>query len=1009
MLSSSGPVDGCMAPVFTVEKRKESTTMSFNLRRSLWGLHYPHILFVAVALALSGAVIFLSLKFASPQIQSPTGRAGNAVFSKLPLSFEPNMGQVSEGVSYLVHARGGTFFFTPAEIVLALMITEKEAYKTIRGSEADAAPKAATSHIVRLRFEGANASPATEGYELLTGKVNYLVGNDPGLWRTNLPTYAGVTYRELYPGISLSYAGTEGLLKGTYTIAPGADPGIIRWRYIGASSTRISSDGDLIISGADGAISMVERAPVAWQEIDGRRVEVPVRYTIGQDGSIGFALGSYDKTYPLTIDPTLTYSTYLGGSGGDEAYGIDVDAQGNMYIVGLTQSANFPTANPFQATYRGGTDAFVTKMNSEGTALIYSTYLGGTGLDQGFAIALDALGQATITGNTNSTNFPVENPFQPAYGGGVVDSFASQLSASGSALIYSTYLGGSGFDTGQGVAIDDTGSAYIAGLSNSTNFPVVNAYQPTNAGGQDVTLTKLSPNVGVPGYSTYLGGSGDDFGRAIALDAQRNAYLTGSTISSNFPVVNAFQATCRNNCAFDDSFITKFNAAGSALLYSTYLGGDIQETGYGIAVDNAMAYSTGTTSSLNFPTRNPFQPNFVNYIDAYVTKIDTLLSGDASLIYSTYLGGNSTDYGYGITVDSMFRAYVTGYANSTNFPLLDPLQQGNAGGADAFVTVFAPSGSSLVFSTQLGGDMNDFGRGIAFGGADAIHVAGMSESTNFPLVNPYQPNNAGGPADAVLFKIGNALPPTVTPPPGTATSTATVTPTTAPPTATNTAGVTSTSTSTTTPPPVPCSIQFSDVDPNNTFYAAIRCLACRGIISGYADGTFRPNNQVTRGQLAKMVSNAAGFNEPVSGQTFADVPPTHTFYEFVERLTVRGYMTGYVCGGPGEPCVNNMPYFRPNANATRGQTSKIVSNAAGFTEPPSGQTFEDVPPSHTFYEFIQRLAGRNVMSGYPCGGPNEPCISGRPYFRPGNDVTRGQSAKIVANAFFPDCQTPARQ
>ena len=208
--------------------------------------------------------------------------------------------------------------------------------------------------------------------------------------------------------------------------------------------------------------------------------------------------------------------------------------------------------------------------------------------------------------------------------------------------------------------------------------------------------------------------------------------------------------------------------------------------------------------------------------------------------------------------------------------------------------------------------------------------------------------------------------------------------------------------------PTACPVQFSDVPSTDTFYASIRCLACRGIVSGYSDGTFRPNNQVTRGQLAKIVSNAAGFSESVSGQTFQDVPPSHTFYEFIQRLTTRGYMTGYACGGPGEPCVSNRPYFRPNANATRGQTSKIVSNAAGYIEVPSGQTFQDVPPSHTFYEFIQRLAARGVMGGYECGGPNEPCIGpeNRPYFRPGNDVTRGQSAKIAANTFYPNCASP---
>jgi len=238
------------------------------------------------------------------------------------------------------------------------------------------------------------------------------------------------------------------------------------------------------------------------------------------------------------------------------------------------------------------------------------------------------------------------------------------------------------------------------------------------------------------------------------------------------------------------------------------------------------------------------------------------------------------------------------------------------------------------------------------------------------------------------------FPPVLTP---TATSTET---------ATSTATATATSTSTVTP--TICPIEFVDVPVGHTFYGSIKCLACRGIVSGYSDGTFRPNNQVTRGQLAKMVSNAAGFNEPVSGQTFADVPPSHTFYAWIERLTIRGYMSGYVCGGPGEPCINNMPYFRPFANATRGQTSKIVSNTAGFTEVHTSQTFQDVPPTHTFYQEIERLASRGVMGGYPCGGPGEPCIApqNRPYFRPGNDVTRGQSAKIVANTFFPDCFTP---
>jgi hypothetical protein len=246
----------------------------------------------------------------------------------------------------------------------------------------------------------------------------------------------------------------------------------------------------------------------------------------------------------------------------------------------------------------------------------------------------------------------------------------------------------------------------------------------------------------------------------------------------------------------------------------------------------------------------------------------------------------------------------------------------------------------------------------------------------------------------------------------TTAATATSTPTTTASLPTNTVvSLTATSTQSTLTPGLtatvtPCAISFADVPPSSTFYSHIRCLACRGIISGYSDGTFRPNNEVTRGQLAKIVSNAAGFTESPDPQIFEDVAPDNTFYQWINRLTRRGYMSGYVCGGPGEPCTAGRPYFRPFANATRGQTSKIVSNAAGFAELPTEQTYQDVPLSHTFYREIQRLASRNVMTGYPCGGPGEPCLSGKPYFRPENNVTRGQSAKIVSNTFFPGCVTP---
>lgn len=299
---------------------------------------------------------------------------------------------------------------------------------------------------------------------------------------------------------------------------------------------------------------------------------------------------------------------------------------------------------------------------------------------------------------------------------------------------------------------------------------------------------------------------------------------------------------------------------------------------------------------------------------------------------------------------------------------------------------------------------------LLYGGNDPCGTPNPSPSATATVINTGTPIVTAMPT-LTLTPTPTPITPSPTRTVVSITPTTSVTPSVTPAsTGTSTTTSTRTSTLTTTPTqtpgeatPIPCTLSFSDVPTSDTFYVSIRCLACRGIISGYSDGTFRPNNQVTRGQLAKIVSNSAGFSEPPTQQTFEDVLPSNTFYEWIERLTTRGYMTGYLCGGTGEPCTTGRPYFRPFANATRGQTAKIVSNAAMFTEPPVGQTFEDVPSTHTFYEFIQRLASRNVMGGYLCGGQGEPCTTGKPYFRPQNDVTRGQSAKIVANAFFPGC------
>ncbi len=1137
---------------------------------------------------------------------------------KMPLSFEPNAGQTDRSVRFMTHAPGGTLYFTPSEVVLVLQGGQEQVDKAVAAIEVgrvDQNSISDTQSVVRMQFVGADGASVLQGSEQLPGRVNYFIGNDPSRWQNNLPTYGNITYRGLYSGIDLTYSGTGGQLKGTYAVAAGSDPSQIRWRYSGAEKVSVDKAGDLQIylaSESNGvqAVSVREQAPVAWQEIGGQRLPVSARYVVGSNGDVNFALGSYNHSHPLTIDPTLTYSSYLGGNGNDYGNEMKVDAAGNIYVAGNSFSTNFPTVNPIQPANAGGNDAFVSKLNPTGSALIYSTYLGGAANEVGWGLDIDAAGSAYVTGFTLSSNFPTVNAYQPS-NAGAQDSFLAKLNPSGSALVYSTYLGGSALDYTYDVAVDAGDNAYVIGLTASTNFPTVNPYQPNNGGGSDVFVTKFNPTGSALVYSTYLGGNSGDVGWGIAVDTASNAYMMGSTFSSNFPTANPIQPSYGGS---RDVFVTKLNAAGSALVYSTYLGGSAFDGPGGVSVDGAgNAYVEGDTNSTNFPTANAYQPNNAGQYDIFVTKIN---AAGTAFIYSTYLGGSGFEFGGDVAADSAGNAYVTGSTSSTNFPTLDPIQTANAGLSDAFVTRLNAAGSALVHSTYLGGTGADDGWSIVPTGSGNIYLSGRTESVDFPVANPYQSSNAGQ-ADAFIVRITESLPatatpantpvpPTATPPLATPTCSpsggpydiaivfsdddppgklityisaepdvASVVPIDArfstpslaqllpydevvvfsnteyhdpvalgnviadyqdaggiviatnanwwgPPygmqgrwmtggytmfnspapsnNSTSTLGAhnaahplmqgvteltaffrtqatlttgatqvaawadswplvaykttnghtavginaymgfpeegwdgdfgtlivnaarwlrpgvpcvtpTTTPTNTSIPPTATstaCPITFSDVPVGHTFYDSVRCLACRGIVSGYADRTFKPNNQVTRGQLAKMVSNAAGFSEPVSGQTFQDVPPTHTFYEFIQRLTTRGYMTGYACGGPDEPCINNRPYFRPGANATRGQTSKIVSNAARFTEPPSGQTFQDVPPSHTFYAEIQRLASRNVMQGYPCGGPFEPCVGpeNRPYFRPGNDVTRGQSAKIVANTFFPGCQTP---
>ncbi|MBW2062185.1 MAG: SBBP repeat-containing protein [Deltaproteobacteria bacterium] len=604
--------------------------------------------------------------------------------------------------------------------------------------------------IIRIRPMGVNSTSEVSGIEELPGKVNYFIGRDHKKWRTNIPCYSKVKYKNIYPGIDLVFYGRAGQLEYDFLIAPGADPKIIRLAFEGVEKIKRDEKGNLVLKTKTGEI--IQRLPLVYQELDGRRQVVSGQYTILGRNEIAFQLASYDRQRALVIDPILVYSTFLGGSDEDRGHDIAVDSSGNVYITGVTGSTDFPLVSSCQDVYGESWDAFVAKLNVSGTALVYYTYLGGSGQDIGRSIAVDASGHAYVTGDASSIDFPLANPLQETFGGSPTDAFVARLNASGSELVYSTYLGGSSNDRGKAISVDSLENAYVTGETLSSDFPILNFYQDQLSGSWDAFVTKISAT-GTLAYSTFLGGSKTEEGFGIAVDSSGNAYVTGETSSPNFPILNSYQDQLRGSW---DAFVTKLNAAGSDLVYSTFLGGGGDDIGTGIAVDSSgNAYVTGFTESSDFPTTSttssPYQGTYGGgYHDAFVTKLN---AAGSDLIYSTFLGGSNQDQGRGIAVDPSGNAYVSGFTESNNFPTASPYQGISHGYADAFITKLNPSSSDLIYSTFLGGSSYDQGWGIAVDPSGDAYVTGFTDSSDFPTTSPNLGPYNGAYNDAFVTKF----------------------------------------------------------------------------------------------------------------------------------------------------------------------------------------------------------------------------------------------------------------
>lgn len=594
-------------------------------------------------------------------------------------------------------------------------------------------------HRVLVNLQNNNLNPTSEGKQKQEGYYNYLIGNDRSKHASSVSLYNEVVVKNVYQGIDMRYYFDKGSLRYDYVVQPGADPSQIEFKLHGQYKTYLQ-ENNLIFTTRFGEVLITELK--TFQHTD--RKEISSHFVRTNNDNWSITVGNYDRSQPLIIDP-LIYSTFIGGSGNDFGIDIAIDSNRNAYITGYTYSTDYDTTTgAFQTTSGVDYDVFVTKLNTTGAALIYSTYIGGNGADQGASIAIDGSGNTYITGRTNSTNYPVTIGAFQTTNTGSWDVFITKLNASGNNLMYSTYIGGNGNDMGTSIAIDTSGNAYITGEAYSTNFPVTTGAFQTIRGGWDSDnfVTKLNTSGTSLVYSTYIGGSKKDISNSIALDNNENVYITGYTYSTDYPVTSGSYQTFFGGGV--DVFVTKLNTSGTALIYSTYIGGGSNNIAIDIAIDGSgNAYVSGETINPYPVTAGAYQTTYGGGGDVFVTKLNPT---GTTLVYSTFIGGSNLDQVHSIVLDNIGNAYITGQTESTNYPVTAGAYQTNHGGGfnAVFVTKLNAIGSNLTYSTYIGGINSDKGYGITIDGSNNAYVTGVGLATYPTTFGAYQTTHGGG-------------------------------------------------------------------------------------------------------------------------------------------------------------------------------------------------------------------------------------------------------------------------
>ncbi len=715
--------------------------------------------------------------------QSTAAQRGfmDSQYGRIPLTFEANQGQTAPQVKFISRGPGYRAYLTADGMVLSL---RSSATNSAAAQDSTAVTRGKRAAI-QIRLVGALSNPAVIGEDPQPGRMNYFIGNDARKWRRNVPTYGQVRYKNIYRGIDLVYYGNHEQLEYDFAIAPKADPRQIRFEITGASNVQVAADGSLALQTEIGVAHF--QVPLVYQDVKGSRVPVKGSYSLLDSNHVQFEVANYDTEKSLIIDPVLIYSSYLGGTGSEQPSGIAVDANGNVYVAGSTDSTDFPLGT-IGLLPSGSPHVYIAKLDPTGSHLIYADYLGGSSQDYGYALALDASSNVFVTGSTASSDFPMVQPFQGTYPGSF-NAFLSKVSSDGSSLLYSSYFGGNGSDIPSGVAVDQSGNIVLAGYTSSTNLTTANAFQssasPNQGGtyGQYGFLTKFAPNGASLIYSTYFGGSSNvalNCGgtpcwpqpstsiAALAIDAGGDAYLTGSTNTYNFPVTQgAYLTTNSSQMNTSIGFVSKFTSAGS-LQYSTYFYGSsgLQVNITGIAADSAgSAYITGAAlSDGTFPvtSTNICDPGTQGWACSYafVTKFD---NAGATLLYSTFLGPNNGAIPYAVALDGNNDAYVLAFTSGGTFNSVDGIEP-YSGGNDLLITEIDASGTTQVFATYFGGsgDEQPTPAGLALDANGNLYIAGVTTSTDLPVTpSAYQSASAGN-TDSFIVKMNSQSAPAVT-------------------------------------------------------------------------------------------------------------------------------------------------------------------------------------------------------------------------------------------------------